>query len=72
MTGGVIELEEGVVLEEGTHVRIEVTTEEPEGDTNKPERERKRYSIFDLGKNLVELDITDGSVNADKYIYTGN
>ena len=71
VTGGVIELEEGVVLEEGTRVRIEIAAEQPEGDAKEPGGEQKRYSIFDLGKNPVELDITDGSINHDQYIYNG-
>lgn len=27
------------------------------------------YSIWDLGKNPIDLDLTDASVNHDRYLY---
>lgn len=29
----------------------------------------KKPSIWDLGKNPVECDISDGAINHDKYLY---
>ena len=31
--------------------------------------QRKQYSIWDLGKNPVECDVSDGAINHDKYLY---
>lgn len=30
---------------------------------------KKTSSIWDLGSNPVECDVTDGAVNHDKYLY---
>ncbi|MGI0481903.1 AbrB/MazE/SpoVT family DNA-binding domain-containing protein [Geminocystis sp. CENA526] len=30
---------------------------------------KKKPSIWDLGKNPVKCDVTDGAINHDKYLY---
>jgi hypothetical protein len=52
-------------------IEIEFKKEEHKIETQKEVSEKSK-SIFELGKNPIELDITDGAENHDKYIYGFN
>jgi hypothetical protein len=65
---GVVVLEPGVSLPEGTSVRVEVEpASEQQVATAMPAPEDDL--LFDMGKYAVKTGIPDLSVNADHYLY---
>jgi hypothetical protein len=61
--GGVVVLEQGVRLAEGTVVRVEPVTTESASGTGKPD------ALFQMGDLAVETGIPDLATNADHYLY---
>lgn len=61
--GGVVVLEAGVELAEGTVVRVEPLTAEPMSDSGEP------VPLFQMGELAVETGISDLATNADHYLY---
>lgn len=61
--GGVVVLEQGVQLAEGTVVRVEPIAAL---EQIKPE---KHFDIFDMGDLAVETGLPDLATNADHYLY---
>jgi virulence-associated protein VagC len=70
--------EEGVLIPKellGDSQEVEITQQEDQtiiirvNNSNISKVNDSKMSIWDLGKNPVECDITDASINHDKYIY---
>jgi len=62
---GVVVLEDGIQLPDGTAVRVELITKQPSQDTRSP----KDDILWRMGEYAVETGIPDLGVNIDHYLY---
>jgi hypothetical protein len=62
---GVVVLENGVQLPEGTPVRVELLTPETENTSRSP----KDDILFKMGDYAVDTGISDLAVNINHYLY---